>query len=131
MAASSPRSSEVDGLPVPGKFSGQDLAIHLLEDARKVGVQIVEAGVAKLELDKRLTLTDQDNKTYHPEAIIVASGASLRKLGVPGEEEFTGAASRVARRAMAVSFAARMSSSSAAATARCRKRSCSPRPADA
>ena len=58
--------------------------------ARKVGVQIVEASVAKIELNKRLTLTDQDNKTYHPEAIIVASGASLRKLGVPGEEEFTG-----------------------------------------
>ena len=81
---------EVDGLPVPGKFSGQDLAIHLLEDARKAGVQVVETGVAKIELDKRLTLTDQENKTYHPEAIIIASGASLRKLGVPGEEEFIG-----------------------------------------
>ena len=81
---------EVDGLPVPGKFSGQDLAIHLLEDARKAAVQVVETGVAKIELDKRLTLTDQENKTYHPEAIIIASGASLRKLGVPGEEEFVG-----------------------------------------
>jgi len=30
---------EVDGLPVPGNFSGQDLAIHLLQDARKTGVQ--------------------------------------------------------------------------------------------
>jgi thioredoxin reductase (NADPH) len=81
---------EVDGVPVPGKFSGQDLAVHLLDDLRKVGVQIVEASVATMELGKRLTLTDQDNKTYHPDAIIVASGASLRKLGVPGEEEFVG-----------------------------------------
>jgi thioredoxin reductase (NADPH) len=81
---------EVDGLLVPGKLSGQDLATHLLEEARKTGVQIVESGVTKLALDKRLTLTNQDNETYHPEAIIVASGASLRKLNVPGEEEFTG-----------------------------------------
>jgi thioredoxin reductase (NADPH) len=81
---------EVDGVPVPGKFSGQDLAIHLLEDARKVGVQIVEAGVATVELDGHLGLIDQDNKTYHPEAIIIASGASLRKLGVPREEDFVG-----------------------------------------
>jgi len=81
---------EVDGLLVPGKFSGQDLAIHLLQDARKVGVQIVETSVAKLEVDKRLVLTDQEHQTYHPEAIIVASGASLRKLGVAGEEEFVG-----------------------------------------
>jgi thioredoxin reductase (NADPH) len=81
---------EVDGLPVPGKFSGQDLAIHLLQDARKAAVQVVETGVAKIELGKRITLSNQENKTYHPEAIIIASGASLRKLGVAREEEFIG-----------------------------------------
>jgi thioredoxin reductase (NADPH) len=81
---------EVDGVPVPGKFSGQDLAMHLLEDARKAGVRIVQSGVAKAELERRLTLTDQENAIYHPEAIIVASGASLRRLGVPREEEFLG-----------------------------------------
>jgi thioredoxin reductase (NADPH) len=81
---------EIDGLPVPGKFSGQDLAIHLLQDARKAAVQVVEVGVAKIELGARLTLTDDSNKSYHPEAIIIASGASARKLGVPGEEEFAG-----------------------------------------
>jgi thioredoxin reductase (NADPH) len=83
-------TNEVDGVPVPGKYSGQDLAIHLLEDARKLGVQIVEAGVETLDLKDRVTLTDQDNKIYHPEAIIIASGASLRKLGVPREEDFVG-----------------------------------------
>jgi thioredoxin reductase (NADPH) len=81
---------EVDGVPVPGKFSGQDLAIHLLEDARKAGVRIVQAAVAKVELASRLALTDQENGAYHPEAIIVASGAALRRLGVPREEEFLG-----------------------------------------
>ena len=80
---------EVDGLSVPGKFSGQGLAIHLLEDARKAGV-LVATGVAMLELDQRLTLSDQENRIYHPEAVIIASGASLRKLGLPREEEFLG-----------------------------------------
>ena len=81
---------EVDGIPVPGKFSGQDLAIHLLEDVRKAGVQVVVNGVSKIELDSPLTLTDQQHKVYHPEAIIIASGAALRKLGVPNEEQFMG-----------------------------------------
>lgn len=81
---------EVDGIPVPGKFSGQDLAMHLLEDARKAGVRIVQSGAAKIELDGRLALTDQEDTPYHPEAIIIASGATLRKLGVPREEEFSG-----------------------------------------
>jgi thioredoxin reductase (NADPH) len=81
---------EVDGLPIPGKFSGQDLAIHLLEDARKAGVQVVESAVTSLTLDSRLSLSTQEDRSYHPEAVIVASGASLRRLGVPGEEEFAG-----------------------------------------
>ena len=81
---------EVDGLPAPGHFSGQDLAIHLLEQARKIGVHVVETGVAKLELGEPLTLADEDGRTWRPETVIVASGAALRKLGVPGEEEFAG-----------------------------------------
>src|SRR5260370_13756198 len=67
---------EVEGLPVPGKFSGQDLAMHLLEDARRAAVRVVDAGVAKIELNEHLALTDQKNKIYHPEAIIIAYGAS-------------------------------------------------------
>jgi thioredoxin reductase (NADPH) len=81
---------ELDGVPVPGKYSGQDLAMHLLEDARKAGVRIAQSSVAKVELESRLQLTDQEHAVHHPEAIIVASGASLRKLGVPREEEFLG-----------------------------------------
>jgi len=81
---------EVDGLPVPGKFSGQDLATHLLQDARKAAVRVIDRSVAKIEFGARLTLIDDADSTYHPEAIIVASGASLRKLGLPGEEEFVG-----------------------------------------
>jgi thioredoxin reductase (NADPH) len=81
---------EVDGLATPGHFSGQDLAVHLLEEARKAGVQVIEKSVAKIDLGARLTLTDEDGKSYSPEAVVVASGAALRPLGVPGEEEFTG-----------------------------------------
>src|SRR5262245_32356699 len=81
---------EVDGLPVPGRFSGQDLALSLLEDSRRTAVQIVEMGVLTLELSQRLTLIDQKNSRYHPEAIIIASGASLRRLGIPGEEDWIG-----------------------------------------
>jgi thioredoxin reductase (NADPH) len=81
---------EVDGMLVPGKYSGQDLAMHLLEEARKVGVRVVPSAVARIELAQRLVLTAEDKTIYHPEAIIVASGASLRRLGVPREDEFIG-----------------------------------------
>jgi thioredoxin reductase (NADPH) len=41
-------------------------------------------------LNTRLALTDDSNNSFHPEAIIIASGASARLLGVPGEQEFLG-----------------------------------------
>jgi thioredoxin reductase (NADPH) len=81
---------EVEGLLVPGKFSGQDLAIHLLEESRKTGVRVVETTVARFALGESLTVTDQTGQAHHPEAIIVASGGLPRKLGVPGEEELAG-----------------------------------------
>ena len=80
----------VDGLPVPGEFSGQDLAIALLEDCRKVGVRVIEAQIDRLDPGEQIVLTDWEGQAHTPEAVIVASGASLRKLGVPGEEQFTG-----------------------------------------
>ena len=81
---------EVHGLGIPGKYSGQDLAIHLLEEARKNAVQIIEAGIDTIETGNVLRITDAEGNIHKPETIIVASGASLRKLGVPGEEAFTG-----------------------------------------
>jgi thioredoxin reductase (NADPH) len=81
---------ELDGLATPGAFSGQDLAIHLLEEVRKSGAVIVETGVSKLTTGERLEIVDDEGRAYHPEAVILASGATLRKLGAPGEEEFVG-----------------------------------------
>jgi thioredoxin reductase (NADPH) len=81
---------EVWGLPTGGRPAGQDLAIPLLEECRKVAVQLVEANVTKLELGDRLVLTDEQGVVYKPDSVIVAAGASLRRLGVPGEDEFLG-----------------------------------------
>lgn len=81
---------EVDDLLVPGRFSGQDLAIHLMEQSRKCGVQFLDVGITRLGLGERLSLTDETGESHSPEAIVIASGASLRKLGVPGETEFAG-----------------------------------------
>jgi thioredoxin reductase (NADPH) len=81
---------EVDGIPAPGHFSGQELAIGLLEEAQKIGVQVVERPVAELRAGARLLLTDEEGGRHRPEAVIVASGARLRRLGVPGEDELAG-----------------------------------------
>ena len=80
----------VDGLPFPGNFAGQDIAIPLLEDARKVGVRVIEWPVEKVEPGGRIAVTDGSGEVHFPEAVIVASGAALKNLGVPGEDAFLG-----------------------------------------
>jgi thioredoxin reductase (NADPH) len=81
---------EVEDLPFAGTFSGQDLAIHLLQAVRKLGAQVIESGIAQLEPGTRLTLTDETGKTCSPAAVVIASGVAARKLGVPGEDELLG-----------------------------------------
>ena len=81
---------DIDGLGVPGRFSGQDIAMSLLGDARKVGVQVIESPVTRLDTGSAMMLTTDDGAIFHPEAVIVASGAALRPLGVPGEAELAG-----------------------------------------
>lgn len=80
----------VEDLPFPGHLSGQDIAIPLWEEARKVGVRVLEVEVTGLDLAERVTLTDSDGTRHRPGAVIVASGARLKTLGVPGEAEFLG-----------------------------------------
>src|SRR5262245_29051081 len=45
---------EVDGLATPGKFSGQDLAIPLLDDVRKANAHVQETNITRLEAGDRL-----------------------------------------------------------------------------
>lgn len=80
----------VAGLPIPGEYSGQDLAMAMLEEARKVGIHVVEAPVTEMNLGDRIMLTDGEGVQHHPAAVVLAMGASLKSLGVPGEEENVG-----------------------------------------
>jgi len=80
----------VEGLPFPGHHSGQDLAIHLFEQAGKAGVRILDREVVSIDTGEKLALRDGSGEVHRPEAIIVASGASLKKLAVPGEDSYYG-----------------------------------------
>lgn len=81
---------EIRGLPFSGKHSGQDLAMHLLEDCQKAQIRIFESSITAIETGERLTLRDDTGTMHNPDAVIIASGARLKPLGVPGEQEFLG-----------------------------------------
>jgi thioredoxin reductase (NADPH) len=70
----------------PEGIPGQQLMQKMKLQATEAGLEIISGEVTKIE-KKIVTAKDTKYKTL---AIIVATGAQPRKLGVPGEEKFLG-----------------------------------------
>lgn len=84
---------EVDNYPgLPG-IGGYDLGMKFREHADKLGAVFAEDEVVRIEDEgegRAKRVIGQD-KTYEARALILATGAHHRLLGVPGEQELSGA----------------------------------------
>ena len=81
---------EIDNYPgLPG-ISGMDLGDKMREHAEKLGAQFITDLVVRTELTGPVKKVITEKNTYEAKTVIIASGATHRKLGVPGEEEFSG-----------------------------------------
>ncbi|WP_026660899.1 thioredoxin-disulfide reductase [Butyrivibrio sp. AC2005] len=88
---------EVDNyLGLPG-INGFDMGMKFREHADKLGAEFAEGCVSSILMEKEgnekessiyKVVTDQGE--YETKTVILATGASHNKLGVKGEEEFTG-----------------------------------------
>ena len=81
---------QVDGYPAGGEPSGMDLAIDLVERCRSLGVAIIEAPVDALMVEDRVHVAVVGAERHRAKAVVVASGARLKQLGVPGESSLLG-----------------------------------------
>ncbi len=74
---------------LPGEqVSGTDLASNLMTEIADLGVKSFSETVAQLARDGELLAVTSDTGTRRARAIIVATGAKLKRLGIPGEAEF-------------------------------------------
>ena len=81
---------EVDNYPgLPG-ISGMDLSTTLREHAEKMGSEFVTDEVRSLLLEGKVKTVVTKNTKYQAKTVLLATGAKHRKLGVLGEEKFTG-----------------------------------------
>ena len=70
---------------------GADLAQKMEAHARKFGLEIIQADIQSVEPDEQgFTLKTEAGETYSCKALIVATGASPVKLGIPGEAALAG-----------------------------------------
>ncbi len=73
--------------------AGWELMSKMEEQAKRLGVQFEQGDVAAIQKDEEqnvFTVRLTDNRVLKSRTVIIASGASLRKLGVEGEAEYTG-----------------------------------------
>lgn len=83
---------EIENWPgATGQVSGFDLMAKLQEHAKALGTVFISDKVVKAELkDKVKTLTLSSGQVLRTLSVIIATGASPRELGVPGEKEYRG-----------------------------------------
>lgn len=74
----------------PEGVTGDELSRLMEEQAKKFGMRTVMQQAVKVSLEGDVKVVQTDESTYRCEALIVSTGTEYRKLGVPGEEEFTG-----------------------------------------
>ena len=64
----------------------EDMRLHALD----FGVEIVSGEIERVDFSEDVKLLYTNQGVYKGRAVIIATGATPRKLGFPGEEEFTG-----------------------------------------
>lgn len=75
----------------PGGISGQELMARMESQAREFGVIIQAGDVVELRIDGSWRqVVDSGGNQYTTRTVIVATGASPNRLGVPDEERYIG-----------------------------------------
>ena len=81
---------EIDNYPGFPGASGQEVADAMRQHCDKLGVEFARGRVTSIiDNDSTKDLVTKKN-TYTAKSIIIATGASNKKLGCPGEEELSG-----------------------------------------
>ncbi len=84
-------TTEVDNWPADAQgVQGPDLMQRFLEHAERFNTNIVFDTINAVDLTKRPFVLTGDSATYTCDALIIATGASAKYLGLPSEEAFMG-----------------------------------------
>ena len=76
----------------PGIFAttGSNYAEQLKKQAEAFGVEIISGEVTNMNFSKEIKEIRTSTDSYKGYSVLIATGASPRKLGFPGEDEYTG-----------------------------------------
>ena len=84
-------TTEVENWPGDSEVQGPDLMVRMEEHAKAMGAEVIADHIQSLDLSRRPFRAAGDSGTsYTADAVILATGAQARWLGLPSEERFKG-----------------------------------------
>ena len=84
-------TTDVENWPGESSILGPDLMVKMEGHARDTGTEIVSDVVTSVDLSQRpFTATTDSGTTWKADALILATGAQAKWLGLPSEEKFKG-----------------------------------------
>jgi thioredoxin reductase (NADPH) len=86
------KTTEVENFPgFPNGLMGPDLMYAMQEQAERFGTEVLLDDVTEVELDGDVKIVKTGSgQTYEAKAVILATGAAYRELGLPREKELSG-----------------------------------------
>ncbi|MCC5989664.1 MAG: thioredoxin-disulfide reductase [Pararhodobacter sp.] len=84
-------TTDVENWPGDTTVMGPDLMARMEAHAREMGTEIVTDTITSLDLSRRpFTALGDSGTRYTADALVLATGAQAKWLGIPGEERFMG-----------------------------------------
>ncbi len=85
-------TTDVENFPgFPKGIMGPELMVLMREQAARFGTELNPGRIQSVDFSRRpFVLTDGDDQRLEAQAVIVATGATARLLGVPGEDQLMG-----------------------------------------
>ncbi len=84
------KTGAIENYPGFPSIEGPEMVSTFQQQAEQFGAEIVYDSVTEVDLSNRPFKITTYGSEYLAESLIIATGASIRELGVPGETEFTG-----------------------------------------
>ena len=85
-------TTEVENYPgFADPILGPDLIANMRAQAQRVGAEFISEDAVQVDLSRRpFRITSQSGDTYEANALIIATGAKAKLLGLPGEQRLMG-----------------------------------------
>lgn len=84
-------TSYVENWPGIKRILGSELMFSMREHAESFGTRFLEQEITTITTDKRpFALITNKNQELHARAVIIATGATPKRLGCPGEDQYWG-----------------------------------------